>query len=258
MKKSLPLINYAPWSPSKADLASRCPLAFKYRYIDKIKPEVRNTYAKKGTVIHKAQELVLDGKPAKLAFDQAIEEEKELTTSEIEEVKTFIDPVVAFKKRIDAFTNNNPVKEIRNECEWAITPDFEPCDFFSPDVMIRGIVDFALLLEDDHLIIIDHKSGKVKPLSNFATQLNIYTVMGKVFYPHVKGIQCAIHFVAKEKIVWAEMRKPQYVESVLKPWIKEYLNDKALGVEGFNARLGWHCGFCDYKETCPSYQAENE
>jgi ATP-dependent exoDNAse (exonuclease V) beta subunit len=161
MKKQLPLLEHAPWSPSKADLAGKCPLAFKYRYVDKIKPEEKNTYAKVGTVVHRAQELVLLGTHVDESFATAIKEEPSLTTTEIETVKTFIEPVINFKKRIDSFAQKHPIKEMLTEQQWSITPTFDGCEFFNDAGMMRGIIDLAMRLENDHLIILDHKTARL-------------------------------------------------------------------------------------------------
>lgn len=253
MSKSLPLLAYNPWSPSKADLAGTCSLAFKLRYIDKVEGGPRGTAAKVGVAAHRAQELVLEGKEVSEAMEQAIDDcGEDLTHSEVEKTRSFTSAIVDFKNKIDAFASKHPVKEFFLEQKWAITPDFTPCDFFDKSGMIRGVVDFGMLLESGHLIVIDHKTGRKRPLDYYGTQLDVYAVMGRAYFPDIEGVQCAVNFLAHDTVDWAPHKKASYVGKVLHPWLTNYLNNRASKVEGFEARTGRHCSWCDYKALCPT------
>jgi len=249
--KKLPLHDYSPWSPSKAALAGRCGLAFKYRYLDKVEGGPRGSAAKIGVTVHLAQELALGGVDAGEAIDRSlVEVDEELTNKEKDKVRTFTASVEGFVRRIHMFKESHAVKRVFTEQRWAITADLQPCDFFDKQGMIRGIVDYGLLLESGALLIIDHKSGRQRSLENYLTQLNVYSVMGVVMYPVAKSVQCALNFMATESIVWGTARSNTYVTGVLQPWLQSYLNKQAVSVSSFSPRTGWHCKWCDYRKIC--------
>lgn len=259
-KKRLPLLDHSPWSPSKADLASRCGLAFKYRYIDKKETGPKGTAAKIGTTVHKAQELVLgDNTKPEVALEEAIKTaEDSLTHNEIEQVRTFTQSIIDFSKRLNALLEKHPAKKIILEERWAITPEFYPCKFFDNKGMIRGIVDLAILLESGHMIVIDHKSGKPRPLKYYGSQLDVYAIMAQAQYPDIKGVRCAVNFMSQDKVVWGNYKSREQIEQVLRPWLIDYLNGKANRVEGFEATTGYHCSWCDFKSICPEWVNDDE
>jgi ATP-dependent exoDNAse (exonuclease V) beta subunit len=257
MLKSLPVLVNAPWSPSKASLAARCGLAFKYQYVDKIKVEQKSSVSRVGVTVHRAQELLFLNHKVDDAIALSIKEAADLTTKEEETVKTFAQALSDFYNRILAFNKTHAVTEQFTEKKWAITPDFTPCDFASEEGMIRGIVDMGMLVENERLIIIDHKSGRVKPLTEYGVQLDVYTVMGQAHYPQIKSTQCAIHFVAQSKITWASPRNAEHITNVLRPWLMGYLTNRAEDAANEAPRMGRHCSWCEYKKLCPSWNSES-
>lgn len=253
MTKSLPLLKYAAWSPSKASLAGTCPLAFKYRYIDKVRVGEKGTPAKIGVTVHRALELLLGGQAIHDSLTVAIQEsEDQLTHADQETVRTFTQSMLDFQKRINKFIVGNPVKEVLLESKWAITAGFESCEFFSDDSIVRGVVDMSLVLKNDYVIVLDHKTGRVRPASYYKTQLDFYTVMALAVFPHLKGVQCALHYVAHGKIEWGDPVTPRYINEVLQPWLLNYLNKKSERVDAADATPGVHCRWCDFREICPS------
>ena len=259
MKLALPVLEYRPWSPSKADLALRCPRAFKYRYVDHIKSDHKGSAAKVGTAAHKAQELVIEGSPIKEAFDLTLAEfQHELTTQETEQVNSFAVAVESFAAYLHKFKHKHNVVEIHAEKPWAIDVDFKPCDYTNKEALIRGIVDLVLVLDSGQVIIIDHKSGKKKPVSNYATQLDTYAIFALAHYPNAKAVQCAIHFMAHEKVEWYVVRKRADILSLLHPWLLDLLTKRATGLEGFSPVVRrWTCGWCDFLKVCPEGKQSN-
>lgn len=254
MKTHLPIFEYAPWSPSKIDTAAKCGKAFEYRYI--IKPEgalPKGSAARVGTTVHRIQELAIRGTEIKVAADTAIAEDSELTNIETQDVLSFLPSVEAFTKKLKIFSGKHSVKEVLTELKLGMTADFIPCDYDAPNALIRGIIDVCIVLEDGHVVIIDHKSGKLKPISAFNKQLNIYTLLTYAKYQETTGLQCAINFMAHDKIDWGEPRKPGYVTKVLQPWFMTYLNTQVQRLKGFEARVSPLCGWCDYRDICPEW-----
>lgn len=257
MKKTLPLLKHAPWSPSKVDKAMQCAYSFHKLYTDRV-PRTSNTYARTGVAVHRAQELILEGKKATLAVEQAIEESTDLTHDEKELVQTFIDSMVAFSARLERFKRKHGIEKILLEEKWAITADFEPCDFKDPRAMIRGVVDLAMVTGQGYVIIIDHKSGKKKPVNKFALQLDTYIVMAHAHFPECKGVQAALHFVAHSDIKWDTPRKPAQITKVLRPWLKNHLITATNHVTERTTHTGWWCNWCEFKPQCPAWNENGE
>lgn len=257
-KVNLPvLMNQAPWSPSKVDKAMQCALAFHYRYTDKVK-QSSNTYSRIGTAAHRAQELILEGSGATDALKIAVDESTDLTNAEIEKVRMFRDALVGFHKKLERFKHKHGVTKVMLEEKWAITSNFEPCDFFDKTGMVRGVVDLALLTKDGYVIVIDHKSGKKKPVDKFQLQLDTYAVMALAHFPECKGVQPALHFMAHEKILWDSMRERDHITDVLQPWLQQRLTRAGEKVVDRTPGTGWWCGWCDYKSMCPAWDEDGD
>jgi len=257
-KVHLPLLQYAPWSPSKAELASNCGLAFKYRYIDKIRVETKGSAAKIGTTVHRVQEHALKGETVNAALEAALKEfSHELTSVEVEKVRSFSPNVDAFKTRMDKLASKHPFKQVFIEQTWAINANFEACDYADPAAMIRGIVDLAVLLESGQLLIIDHKSGRPWPITKYLTQLDIYAIMGLAHVPALTAVQCGVHYVVNADLKWIDVRKVSYIKAVLQPWLLNMLNARATRLQGYTATTGKHCSWCDYRKSCPAKEMED-
>jgi hypothetical protein len=257
-KTRLPLVEFAPWSPSKADLANTCALAFKYRYVEKIKSDTKGSAAKIGTAAHRVQEHVLNGEHSNQAVALTLDEyAADLTTMEVEKVRSFTPNIEAFKIRLDRLAQKHPVANVFVEKKWAITQDFSPCDWDAPDAMIRGVVDLALELESGQLLIIDHKSGRPWGLSKYMTQLDIYAIFGLAHVSRLKAVQCGVHYISNADLKWADVRKAEYIITVLQPWLLNLLNARTLRLEGFTPTVSRYCSWCDFRNICPARETGN-
>lgn len=251
------MLNYAPWSPSKADLAGRCGLAYKFKYVDKLEEAPGGSTAGAiGTAIHRVQELHLSGENITTSLETSLSE-NELTSVDQEQVKSAATAVRSFSTRIQTFTEKHGVKVKLLEQRWAINKDFEPRDFKDPDVVLRGVVDFGMLTNNDQLVIIDHKSGKPKPISSYGVQLDMYAIMGLAHLPQAKSVQCAIHFVRTEEIEWAPPISPSKIKESLQPWLIHFLNKRAADAEEARPRISYQCSWCGYKPVCPAWSSSS-
>ena len=257
MTKHLPVLEHAPWSPSKAALAAKCALAFKFQYVDKVKVEKGSSVSRVGVAVHRAQELLFLNYKVDDAIALSIQEAKTLTVKEEETVKTFAQAMSDFYNRITVFGKTHAVTNQLTEQKWAVTAEFTPCEFDSEEAMIRGVVDMGLLVNDDRLIVIDHKSGRVKPLSEYGVQLDVYTIMGQAHYPQIKSTQCAIHFVAESKLTWSKPKNAEHIVNVLRPWLLNYLTSRAEDATTEAPRVGRHCNWCEYRRLCSAWNSEN-
>lgn len=247
------VLKGAPWSISKAGCIEKCSMQFDYKYgPKKIKELVQYQQATVGVAVHKALELALDGIAVKQAFRHAIDQ-CGLTTNEAEEVMGFYDQVDRFVKRMAIFQKKHGVLPQNRfiERRWALKPDFTKTDFFDKTGFFRGVVDFAMLTSVNDLVIIDHKSGKQKPLEEYAAQFKSYCLMAVAMIPSLRGVQTAVNFTATDQLVWNKYVSKQTIIDEYRPWLVEYLTKACAGLlKPPIAIKGWYCDYCGYKPIC--------
>lgn len=79
------------------------------------------------------------------------------------------------------------------EQKLALRRDFEPCDFFDDRAWFRCVVD-VLSIVDERALIVDYKTGKVKPQM---TQLQLNAAAIFAHYPNVNRIGAAFWWISK-------------------------------------------------------------
>lgn len=260
-------LKYAPWSISKAESAKQCGLRFHWKYVEQI-PEPKQAVrpeSRIGSAAHKAMELVLHGEDIKRAFTVGAVDNK-LTTKEVEELLTFTGTIQEFVKRVARFQEKRPSKKQFVEHKFGLTMALKPTTFFGDQVFFRGTWDYALHLQDNELVIFDHKSGQPPPpnpatgeldTSKYSNQLSMYALAGRLSLPSIKGVQSAIHFMRDGSIAWGAYITAEEIDEKLTKWFVEYLNDSVAALEK-KGTPGWYCGFCGYAGKCPAYQERNK
>jgi CRISPR/Cas system-associated exonuclease Cas4 (RecB family) len=124
---------------------------------------------------------------------------------------------------------------------------------------MRGNIDVLIITESNQAIVIDHKTGKRKPIIKHKVQLDTYLLFALAHFPEVLGLQAAIHSLAyNNELDWATTRSAEYVTSVLQPWLLQYLTQQATGVETIQAKITPLCGWCNYRNNCAEWLAHAE
>jgi CRISPR/Cas system-associated exonuclease Cas4 (RecB family) len=250
------VLKHAPWSISKAGVIEKCSQQFDYKYVQKLAEIVTFEQSRLGVAVHAALEMVLGGTDQKKAFLIA-GDNGELTTDELEQLQTFWDQVSKFKRWSDNFQKQHGVAKKFIEQKWAVKPDFTGTEFFDKNGLIRGVVDFAMLTGKKDLVVIDHKSGKVKEIDQHSTQLKTYAVMALAVMPDIRGVQSAINYVMHDKMDWAKFVPAEQIRDEFQPWLVNYLTsscEKLLAPP--QAKKGWYCDWCAYKPICPLFKKE--
>lgn len=245
------LHSFAPWSLSKSDLAAKCPYAFKLRYLDKVARR-EGKEAKIGTAAHTVQELILRGEDPRIALQAAFDEMPQLLEEERAVVEELLPAYTAFYERMQRFKDRYPVRAEYFEQEWAVNENFEAVPYDSPEAFFRGIVDYALVTEQNYLIVIDHKSGKRKPVSNYANQLDSYAVLGLAVHPELTGVHAALHYMKAKELDWHTLRRAHEIRSMLKSYTRDFLRKRAEKLEGYPTQTSPLCKWCDYLQNCPT------
>lgn len=249
------VLKAGPWSISKAGVIEKCSLQFDFKYGPNKVPEVvKSEESRVGVAVHKALELILEGHNPKLAF-QIAADENELTHDEIDQLQSFWDQVLRFKKRIDEFKKKYGVKRQYIEQKWGVKTDFSGCEFFAKGVFFRGVVDFALDCAGDHMVIIDHKSGKQKEMEYYDKQFRGYAVMALARNPSLKGVQTAVNFIATDQFLFNPYVKAEQIRDEYQPWLIKYLHEACKGLLLPPAPTkGPLCNWCGYRPICPLFK----
>ena len=250
----------APWSYSKAGNAISCPYLFHMQYVDKVAPAETavNLPMEIGNAAHLAIELALDGMDVEDAFttiaksDAYIEAVKEGVRDYREAVEEFVTGFNTYRKAFRLTT-------VQTEGKYAIMPDFTSTTFYNNDCLIRGKIDLLGITHAGRCLVIDHKSGMVRPISEHQMQLDIYAVMACAKYPQITEVRGAIHHMGAEKDAqgrrthWSSEYSTEAVTTVLRKNLVAWLTEAAEAAATKEPRKNWKCKNCVYKSTCPLY-----
>jgi RecB family exonuclease len=255
------VLDHAPWSPSMASTAINCPQAFAFRYKKKQKRvEPESLDSKVGTAVHGILEWVAQGVAVDKAFAQAIEAYPLPHEGQML-IQTYRDAVADFKKGLEEFDRKFGIHELMTEKKIALTPDFTLTKFFDKGGLVRGVIDLVVITKTKKVVIIDHKSGAVKPIDLYQTQTEAYAVFIERLVNGLEGVRIAIHYVGADpningkRTVWA----PEYNMEVVRTQFREnliaYLLKAAEAVaDSEEPHKCWLCNYCGYKPICPAYQ----
>lgn len=259
--------GFGAWSYSKASMLKKCPLQFYLNYVLKVKVPTdvggrkESLSADVGSAGHRVLELIMIGRTLEVAFATT---KKEFVPSKLteaqwnEKVVTMEMSAISFKERMDSFARRNPVKRIFTEMRIGVTKDWEACAFFGEDAYYRGIVDLALQLESNDLIIIDHKTAEgFTPTSTriYDDQLNSYKPLFHYGISPVSGSQAGIHFIRASEVKMGQYHSKEEVEGKLRKELEWSLSgnvDRVSELGYFKHECGSYCKWCDWASLCKS------
>lgn len=213
------------WSFSRIKAFEQCPKQFYHEKVLKQYPFVETDAMRYGTEFHKAcEDYIGEGTP--------------------------IDPRFAFiKPTLDKLNAKQGTKVV--EQKLGLTADLEPCGFFDKDVWFRGIVDLAIIDEEENLAwIVDYKTGKNSKYADKG-QLELMALTIFAHYPAVKKVNAGLLFVIAKDFVKAKYSVDDK-QKLWGKWLGEYAKmEKAFEVDVWNPRPSGLCRqYCQVLE-CP-------
>lgn len=256
-------MKHTPWSISKADIATSCSLRYRLKYIAKNpgKPVERGD-GRIGVAAHYILEHMIAGETYESAFRHAAIH-NQLTYKEIIELKGMEPYIVRFLRKFTELKNKVTVEYVGTEVKLAIDKDNKSVDYWDASAVLRGIIDLAIIVVQNGkrlLLVVDHKSGTIKDISNYSMQLDSYLVMGRAKYENLDGVRSAIHWLQAEEtldqmpVQWEPVAQVETIDAVVAPRVHEYLSraESAANAQPTSTR-GWYCDFCEYKHLCPAF-----
>lgn len=240
-------------SYSSFETFNRCPLQYKYSYIERIKtPDKPELYF--GSLIHEIVQYALKKDPIIPQEEELILMlkkgwKKEIFASDKESEQYFAFGIEMLKK----FYN-----------DWK--PGFRNIvatekRFFIPlndKHSLTGIIDRIDKLPFGAFEIIDYKTSKALPSQidvDKDNQLTIYRLAMESLWPDVQDVRLTLYFLKHDKKL-TTLRRPDEVEEIKNQVIKTA--DNIEKEQQFIPKLNSLCGWCGYQNICPLWFAKGK
>lgn len=158
------------WSYSLLQAFETCPRRFKLTRITKEVQEPQSEAMLHGNMVHKALELrVKDSTPLPAKYAQ-------------------------YAPMMDAIMAAPGVKH--PEQRFGLTRDFQPCEFFAPNVWVRGVLDLSIVRENS-VIELDYKTGKPK---SDGDQLKLCAAASFARHPNARTVHTGYLWLAHNRV----------------------------------------------------------
>jgi putative RecB family exonuclease len=252
-------------SPSSSSSFKECPLAFKFSYIDRL-PEPPSPWTTKGTLVHRALELLLD-RPADERTPDAAHADLAKARVELAPHPDFADLQLtdeqweAFDRDASALVDKyflledpRTVRPIGLELKLEAALSGTGTEAAGA-VRLRGIIDRLELDEHGELVVTDYKTGQV-PSEFFEAKslsgVHMYALLcermlgrrpARVQLYYLSRPEAIIATPTDQSITGVERRTTALYQAIR----------SACDRDDFRPKPGRLCDFCTFKPYCPSH-----
>ncbi len=254
------------YSHSRLSTFEQCPKKFKYKYLDKLKPEIEKTIETHlGSAVHKTLEWIYTNvkeNDANLKIDdiiaQYIKEWQKEFSENILIVKKQLTAGDYFNKGvqflIDYYSKHSPFKDGTIECEKGILIELD-----GEQCKIQGFIDRLVYnLETGEYEVHDYKTANNLPKQEHLDkerQLALYSLAIKEIYGEDKEVLLVWHFLAHNKTLTSKRTNKQ-LENLKKETIE--LIKKINSTKEFPRNRSVLCDWCEYKNICFKEEMEEK
>ena len=244
-------------SPSRVDSFTSCPLAFRFASIDKL-PERPNIHATKGSLVHRALELLFVEPPARRtvetaldALDRAMTEfqtDPEFTLLGLDEAAqtAFFDEAEALVRNYFTMEDPRTIREIGIELRLEVAVG---------NLRLRGIIDRLELDEDGELVVTDYKTGRPPRVQHEQGRLagvHFYAYLCQQLFGRRPSRVQLMYLSTGETIVARPTE--QSVAFLPKRTLAVYgAVERACATGEFRPRSGALCNYCAFQRWCPAF-----
>lgn len=160
--------------------------------------------------------------------------------------------LVRAESACDAISNSGLI--VKAEQEFALTKELEPCDWWHQDAFLRVKADVGLYSETTAGLL-DWKTGKRRP-KPFQLELGALTQF--VHYPKIKSTKAAFLWLKEDTTDKYEFTREDDYDRILNKFITKVERVEEAKEEGvWQAKPGYHCNWCELRNTCTSSQARS-
>jgi putative RecB family exonuclease len=244
-------------SPSRVEAFVSCPLAFRFASIEKL-PEPPSTHTTKGSLVHRALELLFTEAPAardlpaaKAAYAQARAEylvDPEFTQLALDAAAAAAFFADGWSLVEGYFTMEDPrtVREIGLELRLEAQVG---------DLALRGIIDRLELDGEGRFVVVDYKTGKSPGLryeQNSLAGLNFYSFLCEAVFGQRPAAVRLMYLRSGETITATpSAQSVKFVRTrATAVWNAV---EKACTTGDFRPKAGALCNSCAFKPWCPEF-----
>ena len=245
------------YSHSRLSTFEQCKLRFKFKYIDKLPPEIEQTIEGfLGGKVHEALEWlytqVINGVVPSLedVIEVYAKAWKKDYTSEIKVVNQSLTPEYYFdrgiKFLIDYFVKHHPFSDNTIAIEKQILIDLDPCGKYK----VQGYIDRLVHNKDTNIYEIhDYKTGQIKKQEDLDhdRQLALYSLGVRELFPDAKDVHLFWHFLDFNQKM-SSKRSIEQLDQLRSEIIA--LIDKIESETEFPPTQGILCNWCEFKKYC--------
>jgi putative RecB family exonuclease len=248
-----------PWSlsPSSCSSFKECPLAFRFSYLERL-PEPPAPWTTKGTLVHRALELLLDRPPDERTLDAGL---ADLARARVELAPhpDFADLDLTDEEwaKFDSDTETLVQKYFQLEDPRTVRPIGLELKLEANlgSTRLRGIIDRLELDEDGEFVVTDYKTGSVpsefweaKSLSG----VHMYALLCERMLGR-RPARVQLFYLSKPEMIIATPTD-QSIRGVERRTTAMYQAiSQACERDDFRARPGRLCDFCTFKPYCPAH-----
>ena len=249
-------------SPSRVEAFTTCPLAFRFASIEKL-PEPPSIYATKGSLVHRALELLFveDAADRTLeaalsALDRAVTEfqtdpEFTLLGLSAEAEATFVDEAERLVRRYFTMEDPRAIREIGIELRLEVEVGA---------LTLRGIIDRLELNDAGELIVTDYKTGRPPFASREQQRLggvHFYAYLCQRLFGRRPAAVQLMYLSTVETIVARPTE--QSVAFLPRRTLAVFSAVEKACVSGdFRPRTSALCGSCAFQRWCPAFGGDPE
>jgi putative RecB family exonuclease len=248
-----------PWSLSPSSVSSfkECPLAFRFSYLERL-PEPPAPWTTKGTLVHRALELLLDRPPDERTVDAGLADlararvelaphpdfaDLDLTDEEWAKFDSDAETLVHKYFQLEDPRTIRPIGlELKLEANLGTT-------------RLRGIIDRLELDENGEFVVTDYKTGSV-PSEFFEAKSLSGVHMYALLCERMLGRRPArvqLFYLSKPEMIIATPTD-QSIRGVERRTTAMYQAiTQACERDDFRAKPGRLCDFCTFKPYCPAH-----
>jgi len=245
------------YSHSRLSTFEQCKLKFKFRYIDKLTPEIENTIEGfLGGIVHEALEWLYNQVINKHipSLEQVIEvyaiNWNKQYSPEIKIVNTELTPEFYFDKGIkfliDYYFKNQPFSDNTIALEHRIILNLDD----SGKYQLQGFIDRLVHNKETNIFEIhDYKTGQIKSQEDLDNdrQLALYSLGVRKLFPEAKDVHLIWHYLDFNEQKHSS-RTIEQLEQLKQDIIQ--LIDKIESEKEFEAGPSILCRWCEFRKYC--------
>lgn len=211
-------------SHSKINTYETCPRKYQLIYVDKsYKEDGDNPYFIKGQRLHKQLENYVVSKLA---------DEPDMAKGMSIASRNAI-PIV--NKLMAKFPDYYPEQKI------CVDKNYNKLAWFSKDAYYRAIIDF-LAMSKVEAVLLDYKSGKVRPYEGFGGQLHLSGFLMMMLYPKLQRVTSSYLYLEHKETITITIGRSDVME------LKNHFEDKYKEInsdEEFKPKRNEFCMYCN-------------